>query len=62
MKEDGLTKLLVEALLCDDPQQREAIWQKAYKMEDARIRVQMNKERKARIRRHFQALLTKKDR
>ncbi len=30
-------------------------------MEDARIRAQMNKERRARIRRHFQALLTKEE-
>ncbi len=61
MKEDGLTKLLVDALLCDEPRQKEALWKKASEIEEARIRAQMNKERKARIRRHFQALLTKKE-
>lgn len=61
MKEDNLTKLLLEAALCENPQQREVIWQKAYKMEDARIKARMDEERRARIRRHFQALLTKEE-
>ena len=38
--EKGFTELLVDALLCEDPQQREAIWQEAYKMENERIRKQ----------------------
>lgn len=37
MQEDGLTKLLLEALLCEDEQKKEAILQKAYAIEDARL-------------------------
>ena len=33
MQEDGLTKLLLEALLCEDEQKREAIWQEALELE-----------------------------
>ncbi len=53
MKEDKYTRLLLEVVLCDNPHEREQLWQEVSKVED--------EERRARIRRHFQALLTKKE-
>lgn len=47
VKEDKFTKLLLEALLCEDSQQQEALWQKAYKMEDERIIAQKEKNSKS---------------
>ncbi len=61
MKEDKYTRLLLEVALCDNPHEREQLWQEVSKVEDEERRARMNKERKARIRRHFQALLTKKE-
>ncbi len=61
MKEDRFTQLALEAVLCKDAQKKEAILQEVYRIENERIKARMDEERRARIRRHFQTLLTKKE-
>ena len=47
MQEDKFTRLLLEAALCENPQEQEAILQEAYKLEDARLASMKHSEHQA---------------
>ncbi|GEM_PF-6239713 len=45
MQEDRFTELALEALVCRDEQQKEALWQEALAIEEARLNKLMKQEK-----------------
>ena len=53
MQEDRFTELALEALVCRDEQQKEALWQEALAIEEARLNKLMKQEKAEKTSVHY---------